>query len=271
MAELMELKQMKIRQEDFLHVKDQIYQITHTLEEKQSVLDEVKSERKSLQSELSRYIIMVKQIQKDYELIQQAEAELTKDRDQLSQQLTQLRDHDFNFLKEEVDQLRAKKGLRPLPSLEQEEAEHLGRYLEKRREHWRGDGSQDLAGPSDNTSSRGAPSSSSSSAPIHSHRASGSSSGTRPLRNSASASSIGSSSSNAATSSGRDRGRPGKSHHHSSPGHSRSSSSSGKSKYEVSSSRSARQSQSRSQSPSRPSSSSSANLRAERLKKRSRY
>ncbi|KAK3836087.1 MAG: hypothetical protein JOS17DRAFT_736084 [Linnemannia elongata] len=140
MAELMELKQMKIRQEDLLHLKDQVFQTGQNLEEKQTILDEVRAERKVLHSELNRYIAMVKQVQKDLELATQAEAQLTKERDQLSQYLTQLRDHDFKVLKEEVDQLRSKKGLRPLPSLEQEQEEFMGRYLEERRGQWRDDG-----------------------------------------------------------------------------------------------------------------------------------
>ncbi|KAF9295500.1 hypothetical protein BGZ88_001962 [Linnemannia elongata] len=129
MAELMELKQMKIRQEDLLHLKDQVFQTGQNLEEKQTILDEVRAERKVLHSELNRYIAMVKQVQKDLELATQAETQLTKERDQLSQYLTQLRDHDFKVLKEEVDQLRSKKGLRPLPSLEQEQEEFMGRLL----------------------------------------------------------------------------------------------------------------------------------------------
>ncbi|KAG0307562.1 hypothetical protein BGZ98_010425 [Dissophora globulifera] len=123
----MELKQMKIRQGDFLHLKDEIFQVSQVLEEKQSILDEISSERKALQSELHRYIAMVRQVQKDFELAQRAEAELLKDRDQLSLHLTQLKNHDFKILKDEVDQLRTAKGLRPLPSLEQEEAEVMGR------------------------------------------------------------------------------------------------------------------------------------------------
>ncbi|KAF9906422.1 hypothetical protein EC991_000669 [Linnemannia zychae] len=126
MAELMELKQMKIRQEDLLHLKDQVYQTGQNLEEKQTILDEVRAERKVLHGELNRYIAMVKQVQKDLELATEAETQLTKERDQLSQYLTQLRDHDFKVLKEEVDQLRAKKGLRPLQSLEQEQEEVMG-------------------------------------------------------------------------------------------------------------------------------------------------
>ncbi|KAF9542070.1 hypothetical protein EC957_002363 [Mortierella hygrophila] len=118
---------MKIRQEDLLHLKEQVFQTGQNLEEKQTILDEVRAERKMLHSELNRYILMVKQVQKDLELATNAETQLTKERDQLSQYLTQLRDHDFKVLKEEVDQLRSKKGLRPLPSLEQEQEEVMGR------------------------------------------------------------------------------------------------------------------------------------------------
>ncbi|KAF9135953.1 hypothetical protein BGW39_009927 [Mortierella sp. 14UC] len=129
MAELMELKQMKIRQDDLLHLKDQVFQTGQNLEEKQTILDEVRAERKVLHGELNRYIAMVKQVQKDLELATEAETQLTKERDQLSQYLTQLRNHDFKVLKEEVDQLRAKKGLRPVQSLEQEQEEVMGRTL----------------------------------------------------------------------------------------------------------------------------------------------
>ncbi|KAF9400585.1 hypothetical protein BGX21_003979 [Mortierella sp. AD011] len=289
MAELMELKRMKIRQEDFLHMKDQILQIAQTLEDKQSILDEVRSERKSLQSELARYIAMVKQIQKDFELTQQAEAELTKERDQLSQQLSQLKNHDYKIFKEEVDQLRMEKGLRPLPSLEQEEAEFMGRYLEQRREQWREDGMQDVVfsnglyndgGVGSSCSNRhgAAIINSSSPSPSSSSQRGPGSGSTKSLRTSTSSSSVASASSSTAVFNGRDGGRSGKSRHTGSS-HSRSNSSSGKSKYESpsrsggsghnSSSRSARQSRSRSQSPSQ--SSTSVNARAERLKKRSRY
>ncbi|KAG0330732.1 hypothetical protein BG004_002012 [Podila humilis] len=140
MAELMELKQIKIRQDDLFHVKEQISQISQNLEEKDSLLDEVRAERKSLQSELNRYIAMVKQVQNDLELATQAESQLGKEREQLSSQLTQVRDTDYKILKEEVDLLRAKKGIRPLPTLEQEQAVNMGRYLEQRRGQWRQDG-----------------------------------------------------------------------------------------------------------------------------------
>ncbi|KAI9235275.1 MAG: hypothetical protein BYD32DRAFT_438467 [Podila humilis] len=141
-AELMELKQMKIRQDDLFHLKEQVFQMAQSLEDKDSILDEVRAERKSLQSELSRYIAMVKQVQKDLELASQAETQLVTERDQLSLQLAQIRDTDYKILKEEVDQLRAKKGMRSLPTLEQEQAEVMGRYLEQRRGQWREDGGE---------------------------------------------------------------------------------------------------------------------------------
>lgn len=52
-----------------LHLKDQIFQTGQNLEEKQTILDEVRAERKVLHSELNRYIAMVKQVQKDLELV----------------------------------------------------------------------------------------------------------------------------------------------------------------------------------------------------------
>ncbi|KAF8972413.1 hypothetical protein BGZ52_009996, partial [Haplosporangium bisporale] len=116
--------------------------MAQSLEDKDSILDEVRAERKSLQSELSRYIAMVKQVQKDLELASQAETQLVTERDQLSLQLAQIRDTDYKILKEEVDQLRAKKGMRSLPTLEQEQAEVMGRYLEQRRGQWREDGGE---------------------------------------------------------------------------------------------------------------------------------
>ncbi|KAG0037768.1 hypothetical protein BGZ82_001903 [Podila clonocystis] len=149
LAELTELKQMKIRQDDLFHLKEQVLTMAQSLEDKDSILDEVRAERKSLQSELSRYIAMVKQVQKDLELASQAETQLVTERDQLSLQLAQIRDTDYKILKEEVDQLRAKKGMRPLPTLEQEQAEVMGRYLEQRRGQWREDGGE---GPSSSSS-----------------------------------------------------------------------------------------------------------------------
>ncbi|KAF9586282.1 Zinc finger C4H2 domain-containing protein [Lunasporangiospora selenospora] len=140
MAELKELKKLKNRQEDLVHVKDQIIQATQLLEDKESVVDEVRGERKALQSELSKYIGMVVQIRKDLDLVLTAEKDLSKERDQLSQHLTRLRELDYNNLKEEVDQLRAKCGLKSLPSLEQEQEEIMSKYLEQRRGQWREDG-----------------------------------------------------------------------------------------------------------------------------------
>ncbi|KAG0054873.1 hypothetical protein BGZ83_010211 [Gryganskiella cystojenkinii] len=137
LAELMDLKKLRVRQEDLFHLKDQIFQMNQTLEEKEELLDEVRSERKSLQSELNRYVTMIKQIQKDYELTSQAEAQLIKERDDISQQLGQMRESDYKSLKDEVDHMRTKRGFRPLPSLEQEQAEVMGRYLEERRGQWR--------------------------------------------------------------------------------------------------------------------------------------
>ncbi|OAQ22832.1 hypothetical protein K457DRAFT_280719 [Linnemannia elongata AG-77] len=278
MAELMELKQMKIRQEDLLHLKDQVFQTGQNLEEKQTILDEVRAERKVLHSELDRYIAMVKQVQKDLELATQAETQLTKERDQLSQYLTQLRDHDFKVLKEEVDQLRSKKGLRPLPSLEQEQEEFMGRYLEERRGQWRQDGIiQDSASSSSHQpSSIGAAAAGSSS----------SSSATAAGTNSRSSHTPSSSSTTAggpSTSRSRDRdttesSRSNKMHQSSSSSstHSRShgnNNSSSKSKHESSSRHNSRSSSrrqsSRSRSNSPPTTSSSS--RDERSKKRSRY
>ncbi|KAF9289292.1 hypothetical protein BGZ74_000755, partial [Mortierella antarctica] len=59
----------RIRQDDLFHLKEQVFTMTQSLEDKDSILDEVRAERKSLQSELSRYIAMVKQVQKDLELV----------------------------------------------------------------------------------------------------------------------------------------------------------------------------------------------------------
>jgi hypothetical protein len=62
----------RIRQEDFLHLKDQILHVSQDLEDKENILDEVRSERKVLQSELSRYISMARQVQKDLELVSES-------------------------------------------------------------------------------------------------------------------------------------------------------------------------------------------------------
>ncbi|KAF8938337.1 hypothetical protein BGZ58_001136 [Dissophora ornata] len=279
---------MKIRQEDFLHLKDQIFQVSQDLEDKEGILGEIRGERKILQSELHRHIAMVKQIQKDFELAQQAEIELIKERDQLSQHLTQLKHHDFKTLKEEVDQLRLKKRLRPLPSLEQEEAEFMGRYLEQRRGQWREDGTQDPVSLSNDhnhsSPSYGGSSSNNEAGPSLSSRtavAAAGQSSSKSSRASTSSSSLAS----ATTSIPRERDNSGRSWKARavSPGHTRSSSSLGKSKHESSSragtggrssssssSKSVRQSHSRSQSPA-PTVASSATSRAERSEKRSRY
>lgn len=278
MAELMELKQMKIRQEDLLHLKDQVFQTGQNLEEKQTILDEVRAERKVLHSELNRYIAMVKQVQKDLELATQAETQLTKERDQLSQYLTQLRDHDFKVLKEEVDQLRSKKGLRPLPSLEQEQEEFMGRYLEERRGQWRQDGIiQDSA-----SSSSHQPSSIGAAAAGSSSSSSAAAAGTNS-RSSHTPSSSSTTAGGPSTSRSRDRdttesSRSNKMHQSSSSSstHSRShgnNNSSSKTKHESSSRHNSRSSSrrqsSRSRSNSPPTTSSSS--RDERSKKRSRY
>ncbi|KAG0252929.1 Zinc finger C4H2 domain-containing protein [Mortierella polycephala] len=212
MAELMELKQMKIRQEDLFHIKDQIHQVAQSLEGKESILGEVRAERKSLCAELSRYIIMVKQIQKDIGLVTKAETELTKDRDELQQQLTQLKDHDFKILKEEVDDLRAKKGLQPLPTLEQEHAQIMGQYLEQRRGQWREDGqflndSTSFASPPPSSSlpGRSSTSTSSAAATTSSSRASTSSTGRSRQSTSTLASAPGPTSLPASSSSSRGR------------------------------------------------------------------
>ncbi|KAF9960878.1 hypothetical protein BGZ72_005548 [Mortierella alpina] len=299
MAELMELKQMKIRQEDLFHLKDQIIHLSQNLEDKESILDEVRVERKSLQSELARYIAMVKQIQRDVELATQAEVELSKEREELSQQVFQLKENDYKILKEEVDQLRSKKGLRPLPSLEQEQADVMGRYLEQRRGQWRQDGLlQEYAGDTaNNTHHSGAHSSTAASSSSSSTMASstgrnsnanlgavpGSNTGPGPVSRSSSratTSSSPSSTSRTRTNSARSEKnvqQPSRTH---SSNTSRSSkpqtTRSGAVRPAVSTSRSGRQSQrsspsssrSRSQSPSVRSSTSSI---AERSKKRSRY
>ncbi|KAF9100626.1 hypothetical protein BGX29_006412 [Mortierella sp. GBA35] len=282
MAELMELKQMKIRQDDLLHLKDQVFQTGQNLEEKQSILDEVRAERKALHSELNRYITMVKQVQKDLELAIQAETQLTKERDQLSQYLNQIRDYDFKVLKEEVDQLRSKKGLRPLPSLEQEQEEFMGRYLEERRGQWREDGG---GGGGSHQDPSGQPLSSSSSSAFNSSTSAtaattASSSSDTPSRGHYGSSSRTNSSGPTASSSssslrGRDNNTDSRlnrtSGSHSNHSRNNSSASAGRhssrgTTSQSSSSRSRRQSRSRSRSPA-PSLSS----REERSKKRSRH
>ncbi|KAF9426855.1 hypothetical protein BGZ94_005902 [Podila epigama] len=129
----------RIRQDDLYHLKEQVLQMSQSLEDKASILDMVRAERKMLQTELNRYVTMVKQIQKDLDLASEAESQLAKERDELSQQVVQTRDNDYRILKEEVDQLRSRKGMRALPTLEQEHAAIMGRYLEQRRGQWRGD------------------------------------------------------------------------------------------------------------------------------------
>ncbi|GJJ77202.1 hypothetical protein EMPS_09561 [Entomortierella parvispora] len=296
LAELMELKNLKVRQDDLLHLKDQIVQMNHNLEDKEGLLDEVRSERKSLQTELNRYVAMVKQIQKDYELTSQAEAQLIKERDDISQQLEQIRDHDYKTLKEEVDEMRTKKGLRPLPSLEQEQAEVMGRYLEERRGQWR-HGDLQQGGTTSAASSSASfsnshlqevlfpePASSSTSAGANDTTPSGSRS--KSLRGSTSTSFLASASSsrgreNASGRSGRSHSTSGSTAHSS---HARTgSTSSNKSRHDTHSRRSGSgggrsssrpghrgQSLSRSHSPTPPETSQSS-LREERQKKRARY
>lgn len=230
---------------------------------------------------------------------------MIKERDELSQQLGQIRDHDYKALKEEVDLMRTKKGFRPLPSLEQEQAEVMGRYLEERRGQWRhGDlhqgGTTSAASPSlasfSNTQLQEAlfpaeGSSSSSGAVAGGGNDSGSRS--KSLRGSTSTSSFVSASSSSRGREGSSgHGRSGKSNSSSGSnahvGHARSSSSSSnKSRHDTHSRRSGGgsssggggrssrsshrgQSLSRSHSPA-PQDTSQSSLREERQKKRARY
>ncbi|KAG0017511.1 hypothetical protein BGZ81_010718 [Podila clonocystis] len=266
LAELMELKQMKIRQDDLFHLKDQVLTMAQSLEDKDSILDEVRAERKSLQSELSRYIAMVKQVQKDLELASQAETQLVTERDQLSLQLAQIRDTDYKILKEEVDQLRVKKGMRPLPTLEQEQAEVMGRYLEQRRGQWREDGGE---GPSSSSAfdphlangGGGGSSTLAGGSTSAGASGSGSGSGSGSLRKSASVSSM---TSATKTSS---RGTPSPS---SSSRQQRETPGNGGDKSRSGRGRGASGQSSRSQSPA-PSPTSSSSARGERSRKRSRH
>ncbi|KAF9978284.1 hypothetical protein BGZ73_003091 [Actinomortierella ambigua] len=143
MNELMQLKTLRNRQEDLCQLKDHIHQLTQALEDKETILDEMRSERKQLQNELTHLAHLMKQIQHDLEQATTAEHQLTRERDQLSTSLARIRDHDYDKLKQEVDGMRVAHGLRPLPNLEQEREESIGRYLEERRGRWREEGGRD--------------------------------------------------------------------------------------------------------------------------------
>ncbi|KAG0260829.1 hypothetical protein DFQ27_003309 [Actinomortierella ambigua] len=143
MNELMQLKTLRNRQEDLCQLKDHMNQLSQTLEDKETILDEMRSERKQLQNELAHLAHLIKQIQHDLDQATTAEHQLARERDQLSTNLARIRDHDYDKLKQEVDTLRAQHGLRPLPNLEQEREESIGRYLEERRGRWREEGGGD--------------------------------------------------------------------------------------------------------------------------------
>ncbi|KAG0234935.1 hypothetical protein BGW42_006034 [Actinomortierella wolfii] len=146
MNELMQLKTLRNRQEDLCQLKDHLHQLSQALDDKEAVLEEMKSERKQLQNELAHYTAMIQQIQTDLDAATTAEQALTRERDQLATNLARIRDHDYDRLKLEVDSLRANHGLKPLPNLEQEREESIGRYLEERRGRWREEGGGDAQG-----------------------------------------------------------------------------------------------------------------------------
>ncbi|KAI7871856.1 hypothetical protein BDF14DRAFT_1878201 [Spinellus fusiger] len=109
---------------------------TEALNIKQGLLEEATSQRQRLQKEKKVLLEMIQSVQRDIETVVKMEEVLVKERDELKQTVTRIRDQEYEPLHEQVNELRARNGLQRLPSVEQEIEAQMAKQLENRRKEW---------------------------------------------------------------------------------------------------------------------------------------
>ncbi|KAL5490002.1 hypothetical protein ACEPAI_4835 [Sanghuangporus weigelae] len=106
----------------------------HTqLEAKNKALQDIKEEKNRLESERSRLLNCLRQVNEDRDKADLMESTINKECSDLRAKIQIITDGEYTFAKREVDALRAELGQPPLPSLQQTLEEKGRAYLNERR------------------------------------------------------------------------------------------------------------------------------------------
>ncbi|KAJ3745145.1 hypothetical protein DFH05DRAFT_1524811 [Lentinula detonsa] len=103
------------------------------LEQKSKSIQDVKEQRNKLESERTRLLSALRQVNEDRDKADLLEGDLERDCTSLRSQILTLSDGDYAIAKADVDRLRAELGQPPLPSLQTMLDEKASSYLTERR------------------------------------------------------------------------------------------------------------------------------------------
>ncbi|RPD56401.1 hypothetical protein L226DRAFT_513158 [Lentinus tigrinus ALCF2SS1-7] len=103
------------------------------LEQKNKVIQDLKEQKNKLESERSRLLNCLREVNEDRDKADLAEATLDRDVKDLHQKIKTITDGEYAAAKQEVDRLRQELGQAPLPSLQTTLEEKSAEYLKALR------------------------------------------------------------------------------------------------------------------------------------------
>ncbi|KAF9014240.1 hypothetical protein BDQ17DRAFT_1320859 [Cyathus striatus] len=89
-----------------------------TLEQKSKAIQDIREQKNRLESERTRLLDCLRQVNEDRDKADLAEATVTRECDDLRSKITQLTDGEYCVAKRDVDRLRQELGQSPLPSIQ---------------------------------------------------------------------------------------------------------------------------------------------------------
>ncbi|KAI9140845.1 hypothetical protein BKA69DRAFT_487974 [Paraphysoderma sedebokerense] len=137
LLQLQNLQDLRCKTIRLLSLKKDILSKSEKLEEGTNVLNDLQSERRQLVEEKRTLLEMLYTVQKDLENITEAEKLLEGEKKKLQDEVTRLREEEYEPLIESINQRRVKLRLPPLPNLQEESDNQMAKYLEDRLEEWR--------------------------------------------------------------------------------------------------------------------------------------
>ncbi|KIK00330.1 hypothetical protein K443DRAFT_679246 [Laccaria amethystina LaAM-08-1] len=104
-----------------------------SLEQKGKAIQDVREQRNKLESERTRLLNCLREINEDRDKADLMESTLNKECDDIRNKITQLSEGDYAIAKSDVDRLRQELGQPPLPTLQSTLDEKTSQYLNERR------------------------------------------------------------------------------------------------------------------------------------------
>lgn len=104
-----------------------------SLEQKGKAIQDVREQRNKLESERTRLLNCLREINEDRDKADLMESTLNKECDDMRNKIAQLTEGDYAIAKSDVDRLRQELGQPPLPTLQSTLDEKTSQYLNERR------------------------------------------------------------------------------------------------------------------------------------------